>query len=158
MGLDMYLLKTKKTKHSVKEILKLDRYDLKPEDEDVKDFLPLYKSSFIEGNYSLFEEVAYWRKFNALHSWFVTNVQIGVDDCGTYEVTQDDIDDLLQTLEDTLAYRDPSDMMPVSGFFFGSTMIDEFYWEKMEDTYDKIYNISTTFDWEKERLFYMSSW
>jgi hypothetical protein len=49
-------------------------------------------------------------------------------------------------------------MMPVSGFFFGSTMIDEFYWKKMEDAYDKIYNISTTFDWEKERLFYMSSW
>jgi hypothetical protein len=154
----MYLLKTKKTKHSVKEILKRDRYDLKPEDEDVKDFLPLYDSSFVKGNYSLFEEVAYWRKFNALHSWFVTNVQIGVDDCGSYEVSQDHIDDLLLTLENTLAYRDPTNMMPVSGFFFGSTIVDEYYWQNMEDTYDKIYNISTTFDWEKERLFYMSSW
>ena len=158
MGLDMYLFKTKKTNHSVKELNALDRYNLSPDDEDVKDFLPLYDSSFVKGNYSLFEEVAYWRKFNALHSWFVTNVQIGVDDCGSYEVSQDHIDDLLLTLENTLAYRDPTDMMPVSGFFFGSTIVDEYYWQNMEDTHDKIYNISTTFDWEKERLFYMSSW
>jgi len=158
MGLDMYLFRTKKTNHSVKELNALDRYDLSPDDEDVKDFLPLYDSKYEDGRYSIFKEVSYWRKFNALHSWFVTNVQIGVDDCGSYEVSQDHIDDLLLTLENTLAYRDPTDMMPVSGFFFGSTIVDEYYWQNMEDTYDKIYNISTTFDWEKERLFYMSSW
>jgi hypothetical protein len=154
----MYLFRTKKTNHSVKELNALDRYDLSPDDEDVKDFLPLYDSKYEDGRYSIFKEVSYWRKFNALHSWFVTNVQIGVDDCGSYEVSQDHIDDLLLTLENTLAYRDPTDMMPVSGFFFGSTIVDEYYWQNMEDTYDKIYNISTTFDWEKERLFYMSSW
>ncbi len=158
MGLDMYLFKTKKTNHSVKELNALDRYDLSPDDEDVKEFLPLYESKYEDGRYSIFKEVSYWRKFNALHSWFVTNVQIGIDDCGAYEVTKGHIDDLLLTLENTLAYRDPTDMMPVSGFFFGSTIVDEYYWQNMEDTYDKIYNISTTFDWEKERLFYMSSW
>ena len=26
--------------------------------------------------------VAYWRKFNALHNWFVNNIQDGKDDCG----------------------------------------------------------------------------
>jgi hypothetical protein len=154
----MYLFKTKKTNHSVKELNALDRYDLSPDDEDIKEFLPLYESKYEDGRYSIFKEISYWRKFNALHSWFVTNVQIGVDDCGSYEVSQDHIDDLLLTLENTLAYRDPTDMMPVSGFFFGSTIVDEYYWQNMEDTYDKIYNISTTFDWEKERLFYMSSW
>jgi hypothetical protein len=154
----MYLFKTKKTNHSVKELNALDRYDLSPDDEDVKEFLPLYESKYEDGRYSIFKEVSYWRKFNALHSWFVTNVQIGIDDCGAYEVTKGHIDDLLLTLENTLAYRDPTDMMPVSGFFFGSTIVDEYYWQNMEDTYDKIYNISTTFDWEKERLFYMSSW
>jgi len=158
MGLDMYLFRTKKTNHSVKELNALDRYDLSPDDEDVKEFLPLYDSKYEDGRYSIFKEVSYWRKFNALHSWFVTNVQIGIDDCGAYEVTKVHIDDLLLTLENTLAYRDPTDMMPVSGFFFGSTIVDEYYWQNMEDTYDKIYNISTTFDWEKERLFYMSSW
>jgi len=30
--------------------------------------------------------VLYWRKANAVHKWFVDNVQNGDDDCGTYEV------------------------------------------------------------------------
>ena len=29
------------------------------------------------------EEVGYWRKANAIHGWFVRNVQNGKDDCGT---------------------------------------------------------------------------
>ena len=33
------------------------------------------------------EEVAYWRKANAIHTWFVKNVQDGKDDCGTYYVS-----------------------------------------------------------------------
>lgn len=32
------------------------------------------------------EDVAYWRKANAIHQWFVDNVQGGHDDCGMYEV------------------------------------------------------------------------
>ena len=29
-------------------------------------------------------EVLMWRKANAIHNWFVQNVQKGVDDCGVY--------------------------------------------------------------------------
>lgn len=32
-------------------------------------------------------EVAYWRKANQIHNWFVKNVQNGLDDCGYYEVS-----------------------------------------------------------------------
>ena len=38
-------------------------------------------------NYENCEEVAYWRKFNALHNWFVQNCQDGVDECQYAEVT-----------------------------------------------------------------------
>lgn len=31
--------------------------------------------------YSIFEEVAYWRKVNAVHAWLVNTVQEGVDEC-----------------------------------------------------------------------------
>lgn len=34
------------------------------------------------------EEVAYWRKFNALHSWFVDNCGNGEDDCKEVYVTE----------------------------------------------------------------------
>lgn len=47
------------------------------------------------GHNSLFEEIGYWRKANAIHNWFVENVQNGVDDCGEYEVSKSDLKELL---------------------------------------------------------------
>lgn len=35
------------------------------------------------------EEVAYWRKANAIHAWFVKHVQEGKDDCQAYYVSRD---------------------------------------------------------------------
>jgi hypothetical protein len=35
--------------------------------------------------------VAYWRKANAIHKWFVDNVQKGTDDCGDYYVGRDQL-------------------------------------------------------------------
>lgn len=44
---------------------------------------------------SLQQEVGYWRKANAIHMWFVDNVQNGEDDCCYHrEVTEDDLLDL----------------------------------------------------------------
>lgn len=42
------------------------------------------------------EEVAYWRKANQIHNWFVQNVQEGVDDCNYYEVSKDNLERLLK--------------------------------------------------------------
>ena len=39
-------------------------------------------------------EVCYWRKANQIHKWFVDHVQNGVDDCGEYKVTEEQIDEL----------------------------------------------------------------
>jgi hypothetical protein len=35
--------------------------------------------------------VGYWRKANAIHNWFVTNVQGGEDDCGHHMVGRDQL-------------------------------------------------------------------
>lgn len=40
------------------------------------------------------EEVAYWRKANAIHAWFVQHVQKGVDDCGEYRVSREQLEEL----------------------------------------------------------------
>lgn len=41
------------------------------------------------------EQVGYWRKANAVHKWFVDNVQGGEDDCAYHrEVTADDLETL----------------------------------------------------------------
>lgn len=42
-----------------------------------------------------FNEVAYWRKANQIHNWFVKNIQNGVDDCGLYEVSRQQLQELL---------------------------------------------------------------
>ena len=44
---------------------------------------------------SICEDVGYWRKANHIHKWFVDNVQDGEDDCGNYEVSQEQLEELL---------------------------------------------------------------
>lgn len=46
------------------------------------------------------EEAVYWRKANQIHKWFVDNVQNGVDDCGHYYVSKENIKALLKTIND----------------------------------------------------------
>lgn len=42
------------------------------------------------------EEVAYWRKANQIHNWFVQNIQDGNDDCGEYYVSKDKLKELVE--------------------------------------------------------------
>lgn len=48
------------------------------------------------------EEVGYWRKANAIHDWFVRNVQDGNDDCKSYYVDSSQLEDLLDTVNKVL--------------------------------------------------------
>ena len=47
------------------------------------------------GHKAIVKQIGYWRKANAIHNWFVQNVQNGVDDCGTYIVTKENLEELL---------------------------------------------------------------
>src|SRR4051812_47458722 len=49
------------------------------------------------------ERVGYWRKANAVHKWFVENVQDGKDDCGSYYVSREQIGELLDATRRVLA-------------------------------------------------------
>lgn len=68
--------------------------------------IEFYKSFFTKKYYSfdveqqfgrkmIMESIADWRKANAIHNWFVENVQNGEDDCGYYEVSQKQLEHLL---------------------------------------------------------------
>ena len=50
----------------------------------------------------IIESVAYWRKANAIHKWFVDNVQNGTDDCGKYRVTVEQLKQLVKACKDIL--------------------------------------------------------
>lgn len=49
------------------------------------------------------EEIGYWRKANAIHNWFVENVQEGRDDCKPYYVSKEKLEELLDTVNKALA-------------------------------------------------------
>lgn len=103
------------------------------------------------------EEVAYWRKFNALHNWFVQECQDGIDQCQYAEVSKENIMELIDILQESVDTKKPL-LQPQGGFFFGSTDIDEYYWNDVKsaiDTFERLYQET---DWEKEKLIYSSSW
>lgn len=88
MGLDMYLDKRNYVKnwpHMSREA----RTDVRVEREGkpVAHIIPSRIKYVIE-------EVAYWRKANAIHNWFVQNVQDGEDDCKEYWVSREHLVEL----------------------------------------------------------------
>lgn len=102
-------------------------------------------------------EAMYWRKSNQIHKWFVDNIQNGVDDCGNYEVSPDDLKRLRDLICQVLAERKPELLPPQSGFFFGSSQVDDWYWQDLERTYDELGQVLDEFpgNWHFE---YHSSW
>lgn len=185
MGLDMFLIKSKKVKG-----LSFDKI-------------------FEDGD---FEDVGYWRKANQIHNWFVQNVQGGEDDCKFYEVSQSKLIELRDTCQkviDTaiiedgyiLAYEHFGDdiervkeiekkngrdvhmvqkdgyikvyvpgrviknadmvaeLLPTAeGFFFGRNEYDQYYLEDIKETIDIINNILDDTDFEEYTIAYCSSW
>lgn len=194
MGLDMFLWKMKKQKgktfNEVMEIKrKLDNEEIKGvEKENLKMYMFHTKLENINYEYdSLFKEVYYWRKANAIHQWFVDNIQNGNDDCEDYRVTQKDLQILIDTLRDvynslcnkemiTKKVQDGSieyeikvfkeedleiakQLLPTQeGFFFGGTEYDEYYFEQIKDTLNDLQILDKSFDYENNYLIYGSSW
>jgi hypothetical protein len=108
-------------------------------------------------------ELCYWRKFNALHHWFVENVQGGVDDCREAEVTVDQLKELRDLLNQVLASRQQApELMPVrDGFFFGSTDYSDSYFSEVERTrnwLDDLLLKEACGVYKQWYFFYHSSW
>ena len=102
----------------------------------------------------------YWRKANAVHGWFVNHVQRGMDDCKPYMVERSQLKELLDLCAYILKDRNPADLPPTAGFFFGSQDVDDYYWDDLELTVE-ICNRALSLK-NSEGLFwhfeYQSSW
>lgn len=102
--------------------------------------------------------VGYWRKQNAIHQWFVDNCQDGMDDCRTSYVSRDQLNELKQLCQQIIDDpKEANDLLPTqSGFFFGSTEYDEWYFEGLKDTVEIVDRaLAMPDEWEFE---YHSSW
>lgn len=102
--------------------------------------------------------VAYWRKANQIHGWFVDNVQRGEDDCGEYFVSKEQLTELLELCKWAMANKDAEALPPREGFFFGSTEIDEGYWYDIENTISQLDAVLAEDDLNEVAFFYHSSW
>jgi len=105
------------------------------------------------------EEVMYWRKANAIHAWFVRNVQEGVDDCKDYYVSESNLKELLSLCREVAADHTKAEaLLPTqSGFFFGGTEYDEGYFQDIDDTIKSIEGLLKE-DNEDSHFLYSSSW
>lgn len=156
MGLDMYL----NAKRYVSSSTMFDKND--PEIyKGVKELSGA--GEFPESAYPHAEieiAVGYWRKANAIHRWFVENVQGGEDECRPHYVSREHLQTLLVTVDEVLTTRN-TDLLPVftEGFFFGSYEIDDYYWEYLEDTKATLTNILSGIAEDSRWEFqYRSSW
>jgi hypothetical protein len=130
MGLDMYLDKENYVKNwNFQKPEEQHEITIKKGGKPVENIDPA-KVKFIV------EEVGYWRKANTIHNWFVDNVQGGKDECQRSYVEREQLRELLELVEKVL--KDHSlapELLPTqSGFFFGSTDYDEWYFKDLEDT------------------------
>lgn len=158
MGLDMYLSKktyVKQWSHNKPE----EQFEVSVKKGGVT--FPDIKTDRIS---YVTEEVAYWRKANQIHGWFVNNCEEVVADV-KYYVTRENLEELLETCKKVvemlnsstkttkkvvsgwsggeemytdIEVYDTEDILeilpPTQGFFFGSDSIDEWYKKDIEDT------------------------
>lgn len=105
-------------------------------------------------------ELAYWRKANAIHNWFVTNIQDGKDNCQSSYVPLDALERLKETCEKVLDNIElASELLPTTkGFFFGETSYDEYYLEMVERTLTVLNKILSNPNAKKWWITYTSSW
>ena len=103
-------------------------------------------------------ETAYWRKANAIHSWFVRECQGDVDNCGKYYVSREKLEKLKSTCESVLLdHTKAAELLTTArGFFFGDTDYNEDYFDTLTYTVKAIEEaLQLSLEWEFE---YSSSW
>jgi hypothetical protein len=191
MGLDMYMYSAKKVKGlNAKDYERADnavsslnvqesfipkvRESIKGKSKQIFDELD--SSVKVRGEYlnwySIFEQVGYLRKANAIHHFFVQECQNGVDECQLSIVKKTHLKDLLKRckramklkkiyLNDGIIKNDEGleSFLPTqSGFFFGGTEFDEWYFQGVAETKKIITKVLKNTDFDKQVILYRASW
>jgi len=162
MGLDQYL-------YARKYVSKYD-YNRNTHERSISDeyasLANTFNADFLNGaeqhgNASVSFTVLYWRKANQIHQWFVDNVQEGNDNCGTYYVSREALQELHELCQAVAISHDAEtaeeELPNQVGFFFGSQTYDEWYFEQVAHTAKELARLLAEVpeDWD---FYYSSSW
>lgn len=104
-------------------------------------------------------ELAYFRKANYLHRWALatTEEQPESDNCTYIKITLGDLRNLVKQIDEILSLResrkykkakellDEYNLVPMGGFFFGSTEIDKNFWKELKEDRDTIDGMITQY-------------
>ena len=113
-----------------------------------------------------------WRKANAIHKFFVDEVQDGNDNCERHWVSRETLEELLDRINTILDIKTPvaremkaEELLPtdVEGCFFGSKEYDDWYYKDLEDTkktLEKVFEYEENAEAGKcfDSFYYQSSW
>jgi hypothetical protein len=110
--------------------------------------------------------VGYWRKANAIHNWFVTKCAGGKDECQPIFVDSEKLLELRTTCEALLKIENKTEaeakvkelLPPTAGFFFGSTEIDQFFWQDIRRTLEILEVAIPLVTEESCDIIYQASW
>jgi hypothetical protein len=155
MGLDMYLMAEKHISgYSFTEPTEREQY------KTVIDTMGATEIANMDSpSADITVTALYWRKQNAIHNWFVENVQDGSDDCKKYYVSREGLKVLRDICVQVVQSKDKAEeLLPTTeGFFFGGTEYDEYYFEGIKETASRLTILlnKTPEDWA---FYYQSSW
>ena len=160
MGLDSYLRRKayvkcwKSDDNGVKDATKVDilvRVTYPDGTSDSAD----YSVANPESGVDISMPVAYWRKANAIHRWFIQNCANGQDGCREMSVSVEQLMELRRLCEQVLEdHSKAPELLPTQdGFFFGSTEYDESYFWDLKHTVEALSNLDEGYWYE-----YQASW
>lgn len=157
MGLDMYLWANKYITGITEWDDEARKWKTNPLADSVKELVNIKDAcESVDSGLTIEFPVAYWRKANHIHGWFVENVQNNEDDCEQHYVSRQKLEKLRDTCQLAINTQD-SDLIPrIAGFFFGSDEVDEGYWWALENTIKQINKVLSLPD--DISLYYQSSW
>ena len=175
MGLDMYFEGTYSTRAFTERSLDKTKVALDPSFESTLESIGFENApmEFTNWNYySVNIPIAYWRKVNCIHNWFVENVQGGNDNCDRHYVSDEKIKELIKEIDNILSEDDPktklakakANLPNTTGCFFGSQEYDKYYFEDLKYTKERM---QACLDWQNkmagtgkcfDSFYYQSSW
>lgn len=159
MGLDMNLYKRKH----------IEAYDFDKDECLAKKITVNVKCEFADGEVKEEEYVVdnpdfsghidlpfmYWRKANAIHRWILKATKQKQDDCRSITVYGDTLLELAKLCKEVLDDHTKAEkLLPTqAGFFFGSLEYDEYYFNDLQDTYNKLKDVNP-----EDCFIYRASW
>ena len=159
----MYFYARKTTYKSFSKWDEPNRADETNYPEDLKTFSDyIYDRNFKSVQTETRYQIGYFRKFNALHSYIVTTFANGIDNCQDIILYKKDVEQIKKVLDDVLnahqQVEKAKELLPTqSGFFFGGTDYDEYYFSEAQVAADLMQSFLDNFDFENYQLIYEAS-